>query len=100
MVLTDVVDLRDVGMPQAGGGPGLDLEAADVFRRCQVGGQNHLDGHGAADALSDRYEARHAHAGIREDAIDLTGDVGRNGALRAGGGLFEHISIRVIDFED
>jgi len=38
LLLTDIVDLGDVGMPQSGGGRCLDLEAADVFRRCQVSG--------------------------------------------------------------
>ena len=72
MLLTDVVDLRDVGMPQAGGGPGLDLEAADVFRRCQVRGQDHLDGHGAVQGLLPRL-VDHAHAAPADFFQELVG---------------------------
>ena len=72
VVLADVVDLRDVGMPQAGGGPGLDLEAADVFRRRQVRGQDHLDGHGAVEGLLPRL-VDHAHAAPADFFQELVG---------------------------
>ncbi len=72
MVLADVVDLGDVGMPQAGGGPGLDLEAADVLRRCQVRGQDHLDGHGAVEGLLPRL-VDHAHAAPADFFQELVG---------------------------
>ncbi len=84
MVLTDVVDLRDVGMPQAGGRPGLDLEAADVFRRRQVRGQDHLDGHGAVQGLLPRL-VDHAHAAPADFLHELVG------AEIAGQGLVQRI---------
>ena len=67
VVLADVVDLRDVGVSQAGGGPGLDLKAADVLRRGQMRGQDHLHGHDAVERLLPRL-VDHAHAAAADSS--------------------------------
>ena len=49
---------------------GLDLKAADVFRRCQVRGQDHLDRHDAVECLLPRL-VDHAHPAPADFFQDL-----------------------------
>ena len=60
VVLAHVVDLRDIGVPHVGGGPGLHLEAADVLGRGQVRGEDHFHGHDAVQGLLPRL-VDHSH---------------------------------------
>ncbi len=109
----DLVDGNDVGVAQAGGGRGLGMKSLEVVFIRNSAGQDHLDGHVAAQpqVAGLAVNIEHAHAAAAQfvkklvvaDALDDGAGAVGDGAIRAGwagrtarrpGGLWVRTSAR------
>ena len=65
VVLADLIDLDEIGVPQPGNGLGFGLKALHLSATGQLAGQNHFERHGPIQAHLARAEY-HPHAAARD----------------------------------
>ena len=97
--VADLVDGNDAGMVEVGGSLGLDQEAADLFLRCQLAGEDHLQGDDAAEATLLSLED-HSHAAPSDlfDQVVVAEARSRlHSARAAGGGRWQTVGRHLID---
>jgi len=75
VVLAHLINLHDIGVPQAGDRLGFAAEAPQLLRGGMAAGQHHFEGYRAFQGEVARL-VDHAHAAVAQDALDLiAGDV-------------------------